>query len=80
MKRRTLLLTGAAAASAASLGLPARAQTPLKVGFVYVGPIGDGGWTFQHDQGRLAVESTSATRSRRSTRRTCPKAPMPNAC
>ena len=55
MKRRTLLATGAAAAAA--LGLPARAQTPLKVGFVYVGPIGDGGWTFQHDQGRLAVEA-----------------------
>ena len=27
-----------------------------KVGFVYVGPIGDGGWTFAHDQGRLAIE------------------------
>ena len=56
MKRRTLLATGAGAAAAAALGLPARAQTPLKVGFVYVGPIGDGGWTYQHDQGRLAVE------------------------
>ena len=29
---------------------------PLKVGFVYVGPIGDHGWTYEHDQGRLAVE------------------------
>ena len=29
---------------------------PLKVGFIYVGPIGDHGWTYQHDQGRLAVE------------------------
>ena len=29
---------------------------PLKVGFVYVGPIGDHGWSYQHDQGRLAVE------------------------
>lgn len=57
MKRRTLLASGAAAATAAALGLPARAQTPLKVGFVYVGPIGDGGWTYQHDQGRLAVEA-----------------------
>jgi simple sugar transport system substrate-binding protein len=56
MKRRTLLATGAGAAAAAALGLPARAQdAPLKVGFVYVGPIGDGGWTYQHDQGRLAV-------------------------
>ncbi len=28
----------------------------LKVGFIYVGPIGDHGWTYQHDRGRLAVE------------------------
>ena len=28
----------------------------LKVGFIYVGPIGDHGWTYEHDQGRLAVE------------------------
>jgi basic membrane protein A len=26
------------------------------VGFIYVGPIGDFGWTYEHDQGRLAVE------------------------
>ena len=31
-------------------------DTPLKVAFVYVGPIGDMGWTFAHDQGRLALE------------------------
>ena len=28
----------------------------LKVGFVYVGPVGDHGWTYQHHQGLLAVE------------------------
>lgn len=58
MKRRTLLSTGAGAAVAAAMGLPARADghAPLKVGFIYVGPIGDGGWTYQHDQGRLDVE------------------------
>ncbi len=28
----------------------------LKVGFVYVSPIGDAGWTFQHDLGRKAIE------------------------
>ena len=28
----------------------------LKVGFIYVGPIGDHGWTYMHDKGRLAVE------------------------
>ena len=29
---------------------------PLKVGFVYVGPTGDHGWTYMHDQGRKMVE------------------------
>ncbi len=28
----------------------------IKVGFVYVGPVGDHGWTYMHDQGRLLVE------------------------
>ena len=28
----------------------------MKVGFIYVSPIGDAGWSFAHDQGRLAVE------------------------
>jgi len=28
----------------------------LNVGFVYVSPIGDAGWSYAHDQGRLAVE------------------------
>ncbi len=30
---------------------------PLKVGFIYVGPVGDGGWTYQHDLARQAVEA-----------------------
>jgi simple sugar transport system substrate-binding protein len=34
----------------------AQAGEPLKVGFVYVSPIGDAGWTFQHDLGRKALE------------------------
>ena len=53
--RRTLLLTSASFA-AMSVALPVFGQDgPMKVGFIYVGPIGDGGWTFQHDQGRIAV-------------------------
>ena len=28
----------------------------IKVGFIYVGPVGDHGWTYMHDKGRLAVE------------------------
>jgi simple sugar transport system substrate-binding protein len=31
--------------------------TPMKVGFIYVGPIGDYGWTYAHDEARLAVEA-----------------------
>ena len=54
MIRRTLL-AGAAALALAG-GAHADGHEPFKVGFVYVGPIGDGGWTYQHDQGRLAVE------------------------
>jgi basic membrane protein A len=40
------------------LAAPAAAQTkePLKIGFVYVSPIGDAGWTFQHDTGRKEME------------------------
>ena len=35
----------------------ANADEKLKVGFIYVGPVGDHGWTYMHDQGRLLVES-----------------------
>tara|TARA_B100000242_G_scaffold274297_1_gene228511 strand:- start:596 stop:1618 length:1023 start_codon:yes stop_codon:yes gene_type:complete len=28
----------------------------LKVGFIYVGPVGDHGWTYMHDKGRQAIE------------------------
>lgn len=47
-----------AGSSAAALALGAgRAQAaPTRVGFVYVGPIGDYGWTHGHDLGRKAVE------------------------
>ena len=34
----------------------------LKIGFVYVGPIGDHGWTYQHDHGRLAIEEALGNR------------------
>ena len=47
----------ASAALAAGLATAAIAQDKTKVGFVYVGPVGDGGWTYEHDQGRLAVEA-----------------------
>ncbi|HXH02779.1 MAG TPA: BMP family ABC transporter substrate-binding protein [Candidatus Competibacteraceae bacterium] len=50
LKTTALLVTLAAGLSLA--GPVAQAQEKLKVGFVYVSPIGDAGWTFQHERGR----------------------------
>jgi simple sugar transport system substrate-binding protein len=54
------MMLAAMAVGAAALALPATAQPkagePLKIGFVYVSPIGDAGWTFQHDTGRKEME------------------------
>lgn len=42
--------------AAASAPAPAPKAEPLKIAFAYVGPVGDGGWTFAHDNGRKAIE------------------------
>ena len=36
---------------------PAPAAEPLKAAWIYVGPVGDAGWSFAHDLGRKAVEA-----------------------
>jgi simple sugar transport system substrate-binding protein len=48
------ILAGAAALALSAGG--AAAQQKLKVGFIYVGPVGDHGWSYQHDVGRKAIE------------------------
>ncbi|MDM7931434.1 BMP family ABC transporter substrate-binding protein [Tabrizicola sp.] len=57
MKRRNLLAT---VTLGLGLGLGgaafAESHAKTKACFVYVGPIGDGGWTFQHHEGALAVQ------------------------
>ena len=45
----------AAPASAPAAEAPKKPE-PLKVAFAYVGPVGDAGWTYAHNEGRLAVE------------------------
>jgi simple sugar transport system substrate-binding protein len=45
-----------APAPAPTAAASAPKKEPLKVAFAYVGPVGDGGWTFAHDNGRKAVE------------------------
>lgn len=56
MKHIALKTLAAAALGAALMGGSAQAADPLGVGFVYVGPIGDHGYTYQHDVGRRDVE------------------------
>lgn len=55
LSRRTFLAGTAAASGALLVRRPALAQEQLEVGFVYVGPIGDYGWTHGHELAREAV-------------------------
>jgi basic membrane lipoprotein Med (substrate-binding protein (PBP1-ABC) superfamily) len=50
-----LVLCGAAAFAQTAV------QGPLRIALVYVGPVGDGGWTYSHDVGRKAVVDKPAT-------------------
>lgn len=45
-----------APAPAPAAAAPAPKPEPLKIAFAYVGPVGDGGWSFAHDNGRKALE------------------------
>ena len=53
---RKLLIAGAFLLSTLGFATSSVANPHLTVGFVYVGPIGDHGWTYMHDKGRLAIE------------------------
>ncbi len=44
------------AAASAAAAPASGASAPLKVAFVYIGPVGDHGWSFAHDNGRKALE------------------------
>jgi basic membrane protein A len=52
-----LLKAAAGIVLASALSVSAIAADKLKVGFIYIGPPGDHGWTYQHDQGRQAIEA-----------------------
>jgi len=59
---RALLGGAGLAATVLAAGvMPSNASADeLKVGFVYVGPVGDHGWTYRHDIGRQAIETELA--------------------
>ena len=46
-----------AAPASAPVATPAPKPEPFKAAWVYVGPVGDAGWSFAHDLGRKAVEA-----------------------
>jgi basic membrane protein A and related proteins len=59
------LARGLAAVLLAAIAAPLLAQAakpPLKVGFVYVSPIGEAGWTFEHDRARQAMQKALGAR------------------
>ncbi|OMH28451.1 BMP family ABC transporter substrate-binding protein [Motiliproteus sp. MSK22-1] len=45
-----------AMAAVVGLAMGPQVEAAVKVGFVYVGPVGDFGWTYRHDLGRKAIE------------------------
>lgn len=49
-------VAGLVAATALSFNALAQVAPPLKAGFIYVTPIGEAGWTYQHEQGRLEMQ------------------------
>ncbi len=55
--RRHLLQSTLALSGAAVLGAPARAASPFRAAWVYVAPIGDAGYSYQHELGRRAVQA-----------------------
>jgi basic membrane protein A and related proteins len=50
-------LVALALAAATLIGAAHAQSAPLKAGFIYIGPTGDHGWTYAHDQGRKAIET-----------------------
>ncbi|MBO0661314.1 BMP family ABC transporter substrate-binding protein [Jiella sp. MQZ9-1] len=62
--RRKLLAAGAVGAAGLAIGTTpfaamaedAKKDGPVKAAFLYVGPVGDFGWTYAHDQARKCME------------------------
>jgi basic membrane protein A and related proteins len=71
--RRTALL-----AALGTLALPAAAQyspAPLKVAFVYISPVGQAGWTYQHELGREDLETFLGKRVKTTVVESVPEGP-----
>ena len=60
MKKRTLLLV---LGLILCVGVAAAAAKDMQIGFVYVSPIGDAGWSYAHDKGRQMVEAMDGVKT-----------------
>ncbi len=80
LKRRSFTtLLGASALAAPGIMRATRADAPLKVGFVYLGPVGDFGWTYQHDIGRQQAQKALGSEIITSYIENVPEAPESQA-
>lgn len=75
LSRRGLIGSAAATGAMALAGRPVLAADPLKVGFVYVGPVSDNGWTYRHDVGRKDLEAALGDRVKTSFVENVPEGP-----
>ncbi|HEY9028892.1 MAG TPA: BMP family ABC transporter substrate-binding protein, partial [Burkholderiaceae bacterium] len=64
-----------ASAPSAAAAPASGASAPLKVAFAYIGPVGDGGWTFAHDNGRKALEKELGAQVQTTTVEKVPEGP-----
>lgn len=72
--RKSLLALAAGLLLAGSVSA-ASASDKLKVGFIYLGPVGDLGWTYQHEQGRLALVKELGDKIETTTLENVPEGP-----
>jgi simple sugar transport system substrate-binding protein len=57
VSRRTLMKGVGAAGTLSMIGSMAKADGKVKVGFIFLGPVGDYGWTWAHNKGREAIDA-----------------------
>ena len=69
----------AESAGAGAIQIPEIEEGKFNVAFVYVGPVGDGGWTYAHNEGREYLEAELGDQWRLPTWKACPKALTQNA-
>jgi basic membrane protein A len=62
-KKRPLILGFACAVALLTAPTGGWAADDLSAAFIYVGPVGDAGWTYRHDQGRKCLEQKTGIKT-----------------